>query len=57
MSKISQRPVAKIEQPVGPALVDRISWGDLKLFMTVVHTLSFRKAATSAKASSSTTPH
>jgi len=54
MSKISQRPVAKMEQPIGPALVDRISWDDLKLFMAVAYTLSFRKAATSAKASSST---
>ena len=53
MTKNSQRPVAKIEQP-GPALVDRISWDDLKLFMTVGHTLSFRKAATSTGNSSST---
>ena len=30
MSKNSQRPVAKIEQPIGPALLDRISWDDLK---------------------------
>ncbi len=54
MNKISQRPVAKIEQPVGRALIDRISWDDLKLFMTVARTLSFRKAATSTRASSST---
>jgi DNA-binding transcriptional LysR family regulator len=54
MNQISQRPVARIEQPIGPALLDRISWDDLKLFMTVGHALSFRKAATSAKASSST---
>jgi DNA-binding transcriptional LysR family regulator len=54
MTKNSQRPVAKIEQPIGPALVDRISWDDLKLFMTVGLTLSFRKAATSTGNSSST---
>ena len=54
MTKNSQRPVAKIEQPIGPALVDRISWNDLKLFMTAGLTLSFRKAATSTGNSPST---
>jgi DNA-binding transcriptional LysR family regulator len=54
MTKNSQRPVAKIEQPIGRALVDRISWDDLKLFMTAGLTLSFRKAATSTGNSSST---
>ncbi len=54
MNKISQQPVAKIEQPIGPALFDRISWDDLKLFIAVARTLSFRKAATSARTSSST---
>jgi DNA-binding transcriptional LysR family regulator len=54
MNKISQRPVAKTEQPVGPALIDRISWDDLKLFITVGRTLSFRKAATATRTSSST---
>jgi DNA-binding transcriptional LysR family regulator len=54
MNKISQRPVAKMEQPVGPALLDRISWDDLKLFIIVGRTLSFRKAATATRISSST---
>jgi DNA-binding transcriptional LysR family regulator len=54
MNKISQRPVAKMEQPVGPELIDRISWDDLKLFLSVARTLSFRKAATAARTSSST---
>jgi hypothetical protein len=54
MPKNLQRPVAKIEQPIGPALVDRLSWDDLKLFMTVGHTLSSRKAATSFEAQSRT---
>jgi DNA-binding transcriptional LysR family regulator len=54
MNKISQRPVAKIERPIGPALLDRISWDDLKLFISVARTLSFRRAATSARTSSST---
>jgi DNA-binding transcriptional LysR family regulator len=54
MPKISQRPVAKTEQPVGAALIERISWDDLKLFRTVAQTLSFRKAATATRISSST---
>jgi hypothetical protein len=54
MPKNLQRPVAKIEQPIGPALVDRLSWDELKLFMTVGHTLSSRKAATLTRTSSST---
>src|SRR5262249_19644716 len=44
----------RIDRPIGPALFDRISWDDLKLFMSVSHTLSFRKAATSTRISSST---
>ncbi|HEU5019481.1 MAG TPA: LysR family transcriptional regulator [Pseudolabrys sp.] len=54
MSKISQRPVAKTDQPIGATLVDRISWDDLKLFIAVARTLSFRRAATSTRISSST---
>lgn len=54
MNKISQRPVAKTDQPIGPALLDRVSWDDLKLFIAVARTLSFRKAALSTRTSSST---
>jgi DNA-binding transcriptional LysR family regulator len=54
MTKNSQRPVAKMEQPIGPALIDRVSWDDLKLFIIVGRTLSFRKAATATRTSSST---
>lgn len=54
MNKISQRPVANLEHPIGPAVIDRISWDDLKLFILVGRTLSFRRAATSARTSSST---
>jgi DNA-binding transcriptional LysR family regulator len=54
MNKISQQPVAKIEQLIGPAFVDRISWDDLKIFIAVARTLSFRKAATAMRTSSST---
>jgi DNA-binding transcriptional LysR family regulator len=43
----SQRGDAKrIDQPVGPALLERISWDDLRVFMVVARTLSFRKAGT-----------
>ncbi len=43
-----------MERPIGPALLDRISWDDLKLFVIVARTLSFRKAATATRTSSST---
>ena len=36
-------------QPVGPALVERLSWDDLRVFMVVARTLSFRKAATALR--------
>ena len=54
MAKFSQRPKAKIEQPVGTALFDRISWDDLRVFVVVARTLSFRKAATALRTATST---
>jgi DNA-binding transcriptional LysR family regulator len=36
-------------QPVGPALVERLSWDDLRVFIVVARTLSFRKAATALR--------
>lgn len=36
----------RVEQPVGPALLERLSWDDLRVFIVVARTLSFRKAAT-----------
>lgn len=43
-----------MEQPIGAALLDRISWDDLRVFVVVARTLSFRKAATALRTSSST---
>ena len=43
-----------MEQPIGPGLLDRISWDDLRVFVVVARTLSFRKAATALRTSSST---
>ena len=43
-----------MEQPIGPALLERISWDDLRVFVVVARTLSFRKAATALRTSSST---
>jgi DNA-binding transcriptional LysR family regulator len=43
-----------MEQPVGMGLLDRISWDDLRIFVVVARTLSFRKAATTLRTSSST---
>jgi DNA-binding transcriptional LysR family regulator len=54
MEKLSQRVAAKMEQPVGMSLVERVSWDDLRDFIVVARTLNFRKAATALKTSSST---
>ena len=54
MAKFSQRPTAKMEQPIGAALLERISWDDLRVFVVVARTLSFRKAATALRTSTST---
>jgi DNA-binding transcriptional LysR family regulator len=43
-----------MEQPIGPALLERISWDDLRVFVVVARTQSFRKAATTLRTSSST---
>ena len=43
-----------MEQPIGAALLARISWDDLRVFVVVVRTLSFRKAAAALRTSSST---
>ena len=43
-----------MEQPIGPVLLERISWDDLRVFVVVARTLSFRKAATALRTSSST---
>jgi DNA-binding transcriptional LysR family regulator len=43
-----------MEQPIGAALLERISWDDLRVFVVVARTLSFRKAATALRTSSQT---
>ena len=43
-----------MEQPVGVGLLERVSWDDLRVFVVVARTLSFRKAATVMRTSSST---
>jgi DNA-binding transcriptional LysR family regulator len=54
VAKLSKRDGAKTEQPIGVALLERISWDDLRVFVVVARTLSFRKAATALRTSSST---
>jgi DNA-binding transcriptional LysR family regulator len=54
VAKLSKRDGAKTEQPIGAALLERISWDDLRVFVVVARTLSFRKAATALRTSSST---
>jgi DNA-binding transcriptional LysR family regulator len=43
-----------MERPIGAALLERVSWDDLRVFVVVARTLSFRKAATALRTSSST---
>jgi DNA-binding transcriptional LysR family regulator len=43
-----------MERPIGAALLDRISWDDLRVFVVVARALSFRKAATALRNSTQT---
>lgn len=43
-----------MEQPIGAALLERISWDDLRVFVVVARMLSFRKAAVALRSSSPT---
>lgn len=54
MAKFSERRAANLEQPIGVGLLERVSWDDLRVFVVVARTLSFRKAATTLRTSSST---
>jgi DNA-binding transcriptional LysR family regulator len=54
MPKISQRPAAKMRRPIGPSLLDRVSWDDLRVFAIAGRELSLRKAAAALRTSSST---
>jgi DNA-binding transcriptional LysR family regulator len=39
VAKFSERPPAKTEHPIGAALLERISWDDLRVFMVAARTL------------------
>src|SRR5207244_7147442 len=54
MSKILHRPAAKMRRPIGPALLERVSWDDLRTFAVAGRELSFRKAGSVMRTSSST---
>jgi DNA-binding transcriptional LysR family regulator len=54
VAKLSQQHAAKTERPIGHALIERISWDDLRVFVVVSRTLSFRKAAALLRTSTST---
>jgi DNA-binding transcriptional LysR family regulator len=54
MAKISHRPAAKTRRPIGPSLLDRVSWDDLRVFAIAGKELSLRKAAAALRTSSST---
>jgi len=43
-----------MEQPLGATLFERISWDDLRVFVVVARTMSFRRAATVLRTSTST---
>src|ERR1041384_7469747 len=43
-----------MEHPIGAALLERVSWDDLRVFVVVARTLSFRKAATALRTSTQT---
>src|SRR5215510_5649149 len=53
-AKLSERDAAKTDRPTGPVLLERLSWDDLRVFVVVARTLSFRKAAIALRTSSST---
>lgn len=54
MSKILHRAAAKMRHPIGPSLLDKVSWDDLRVFAVAGRELSLRKAATVLRTSSST---
>lgn len=54
VAKFSQQRAANLEQPSGAGLLERVSWDDLRFFVVVARTLSFRKTAAALRTSSST---
>lgn len=53
MERLSQRVAAKTHRPT-EANLERVSWDDLRIFVVVARTLSFRKAATALRTNAST---
>jgi len=54
MAKLLQQPAAKMRRSIGPSLLERVSWDDLRVFAIAGRELSFRKAASALRTSSST---
>ncbi|TMJ31034.1 MAG: LysR family transcriptional regulator, partial [Alphaproteobacteria bacterium] len=54
MGKLSHQPAAKMPQSIGPSLLERVSWDDLRVFAIAGRELSLRKAAAALRTSSST---
>jgi DNA-binding transcriptional LysR family regulator len=54
VAKFSERRAANLDQPIGVGLLERVSWDDLRVFIVVARTLSFRKTAAVLRTSSST---
>jgi DNA-binding transcriptional LysR family regulator len=53
VAKLLKHYGAKMEQPIA-ALLERIAWDDLRVFVVVARTLNFRKAATTLRTSTAT---
>jgi DNA-binding transcriptional LysR family regulator len=53
VAKFLERHDPKMEQPIA-ALLKNLSWDDLRIFLVVARTLSFRKSATALRTSSQT---
>lgn len=54
MAKFLQQGASNLKHPPGPSLLEKISWDDLRAFVVVAHTLSYRKAATALRTSATT---
>ena len=54
MSKLLHQPAAKMPHSIGPSLLERVSWDDLRVFAIAGRELSLRKAAAALRTSSST---
>jgi DNA-binding transcriptional LysR family regulator len=54
MAKFLQQGAAKMPHSIGPGLLERVSWDDLRVFAIAGRELSLRKAAVALRTSSST---